>query len=93
MATFVPELQSFPTQATVTSSQYLVPNTKVDYEKLKEFEFTPPPDCPVFNPTKEEFAMGPLEYINKIRPLAEPYGLCKIIPPQVWRALLAKSRE
>lgn len=62
---------------------YTPPTGTVDYEKLKAFEFEPPPDCPVFYPTPEEFALGPLEYISKIRSKAEPFGICKIIPPSV----------
>lgn len=62
---------------------YLVPSYKVDYDKLKEFEFQPPPECPVFHPTSAEWAQGPLEYIRHIRNEAEPHGICKIIPPKV----------
>lgn len=59
------------------------PPFKLDYEKLRDFEFSPPTACPTYRPTEEEFAMGPLEYINKIRPQAEKFGICKIIPPKV----------
>lgn len=45
-------------------------------------EFIPPPECPVFEPSWEEFA-DPLEYIAKIRPIAEKSGICKIRPPPV----------
>lgn len=55
----------------------------IDIDKWKEFEFKPPPECPVFRPTPDEFAMGPIEYIEKIRDIAEPHGICKIIPPEV----------
>jgi histone demethylase JARID1 len=41
-----------------------------------------PPEAPVFYPTCDEFA-DPLEYIEKIRPIASRSGLCKIIPPKV----------
>ncbi|XP_043916445.1 lysine-specific demethylase 5C isoform X2 [Protopterus annectens] len=47
-------------------------------------EFVPPPECPVFEPTWEEFE-DPLEYIAKIRPIAEKAGICKIRPPVDWQ--------
>ncbi|KAL5202181.1 hypothetical protein ABZP36_013133 [Zizania latifolia] len=41
-------------------------------------------DAPVFTPTEEEFkdAIG---YITSIRPQAEKYGICRIVPPSCWR--------
>ncbi|XP_066566262.1 lysine-specific demethylase 5C isoform X2 [Amia ocellicauda] len=47
-------------------------------------EFVPPPECPVFEPSWEEFA-DPLGYIAKIRPIAEKSGICKIRPPLDWQ--------
>lgn len=46
-------------------------------------EFVPPPECPVFEPSWEDFS-DPLGFINKIRPIAEKTGICKIRPPQVF---------
>ncbi|CAF0761691.1 unnamed protein product [Adineta ricciae] len=43
-----------------------------------------PPEAPVFYPTCDEFA-DPLEYVEKIRPIASRAGLCKIIPPKEWQ--------
>nr|VDD44171.1 unnamed protein product [Brassica oleracea] len=40
-------------------------------------------EAPVFSPSLEEFE-DTLAYIEKIRPLAEPYGICRIIPPPTW---------
>lgn len=39
---------------------------------------------PVYYPTEEEFE-DPLEFICKIRAEAEPYGICRIVPPGSWR--------
>lgn len=52
--------------------------------KPDNFTFTPPPEAPVFEPTPEEF-LDPLAYINKIRPVAEKCGICKIKPPESWQ--------
>ncbi|XP_039631677.1 lysine-specific demethylase 5C isoform X2 [Polypterus senegalus] len=54
------------------------------YRKMDVEEFIPPPECPVFEPTWEEFA-DPLGYIAKIRPIAEKSGICKIRPPGDWQ--------
>lgn len=55
-------------------------------------EFVPPPECPVFEPSWEEFT-DPLSFIGRIRPLAEKTGICKIRPPKVrgWGRLLFAS--
>ncbi|KAF7810274.1 lysine-specific demethylase rbr-2 [Senna tora] len=42
------------------------------------------PSGPVYFPTEDEFK-DPLEFIYKIRPEAEPYGICKIVPPKNWK--------
>ncbi|XP_013923866.1 PREDICTED: lysine-specific demethylase 5A-like [Thamnophis sirtalis] len=47
-------------------------------------EFVPPPECPVFEPSWEEFS-NPLGFICRIRPLAEKTGICKIRPPKDWQ--------
>lgn len=63
--------------------QLLPPPPEIDYEKLRSFSFEHPPECPIFRPTYEEFSLGPIDYISKIRSNAEPFGICKIIPPKV----------
>uniref|UniRef100_A0A8B9RKK6 [histone H3]-trimethyl-L-lysine(4) demethylase n=1 Tax=Astyanax mexicanus TaxID=7994 RepID=A0A8B9RKK6_ASTMX len=47
-------------------------------------EFIPPPECPVFEPSWEEFS-DPFGFINKIRSIAENTGICKIRPPPGWQ--------
>ncbi|XP_011038513.1 PREDICTED: putative lysine-specific demethylase JMJ16 isoform X1 [Populus euphratica] len=41
-------------------------------------------DAPVFYPTEEEFE-DTLKYIASIRPKAEQYGICRIVPPPSWK--------
>ncbi|KAG4167000.1 hypothetical protein ERO13_A13G167600v2 [Gossypium hirsutum] len=41
-------------------------------------------DVPVFYPTDEEFE-DTLKYIASIRPRAEQYGICRIVPPSSWK--------
>lgn len=55
---------------------------RLQMEKCDEFDFEVPEEAPVFIPTSEEFK-NPLLYIQKIRPLAEKFGICKIKPPAV----------
>ncbi|KAK4281297.1 hypothetical protein QN277_012813 [Acacia crassicarpa] len=41
-------------------------------------------EAQIFRPTEEEFK-DTLEYIASIRSKAEPYGICRIIPPPTWQ--------
>ncbi|PKA65099.1 putative lysine-specific demethylase JMJ14 [Apostasia shenzhenica] len=41
-------------------------------------------EAPVFYPSEEEFK-DTLKYISKIRSAAEPYGICRIVPPPSWK--------
>lgn len=37
-------------------------------------------EAPTFRPTEKDF-QDPLEYIDKIRPIAEKFGICRVVPP------------
>ncbi|KAJ3322522.1 hypothetical protein HDU76_013854 [Blyttiomyces sp. JEL0837] len=50
------------------------------------------PSAPVYRPTVQEWT-NPLGFIEKIRPEAEKYGLCKIIPPAGWEPPFAIDSE
>ena len=39
---------------------------------------------PVFYPTVEDMKGSPLVYLEKIRPVAQRYGIAKIVPPEGW---------
>ena len=59
--------------------------TRYEPEKGVEWLKDIPP-CPQYFPTEEEWNNGdPLEYINKIRPEAEKFGLANIVPPKSWQ--------
>lgn len=41
------------------------------------------PEAPTFRPTEDEFK-DPMEYMRKIAPEGQKYGIVKIIPPESW---------
>ncbi|XP_012286667.1 protein Jumonji [Orussus abietinus] len=41
-------------------------------------------EAPTFRPTEKDF-QDPLEYIDKIRPVAEKFGICRVVPPQNFK--------
>jgi len=66
--------------------QTALANSRVDIERPRRSSPSMVlPVAPTFYPTLEEFCDGsPIDYINKIRPVAEKYGICKIVPPAGW---------
>ncbi|KAK3026151.1 hypothetical protein RJ639_040538, partial [Escallonia herrerae] len=50
-------------------------------------------DAPVFRPSEEEFK-DTLKYVASIRPQAEQFGICRIIPPPSWEPpCLVKEKD
>lgn len=41
-------------------------------------------EAPVFRPTEKEF-QDPIEFLNRITPIAARFGLCRIIPPSTFK--------
>ncbi|RZB40653.1 JmjN and/or zf-C5HC2 domain containing protein [Asbolus verrucosus] len=41
-------------------------------------------EAPTFHPSDKEF-QDPLEYLEKIRPKAEQFGICRIVPPSTFK--------
>ena len=69
---------------TAAEERYLhqaIQNSKLDKSRREKLDV---PWAPVFFPTVEEFEGNPLHYVERIRPLAERYGICKIVPPAGW---------
>lgn len=70
--------------ATAAEEQLLhqtIQNTKLDKASRGKIDV---PWGPTFYPTEKEMEGSPLDFIEKIRPIAQNYGICKIVPPKGW---------
>lgn len=63
--------------------QHAIQNSKLDRSRPADGRLNVP-FAPTFFPTVEDFEGNPIDYINKIRPIAEKYGIAKIVPPKGW---------
>jgi jmjN domain len=63
--------------------QHAIQNSKLDRGRPADGRLDVPL-APTFFPTVEDFEGNPIAYIEKIRPVAERYGVCKIVPPKGW---------
>jgi len=41
-------------------------------------------DAPTFYPSEEDFK-DPLEYFEIIKPVAQKYGICRVVPPPSFK--------
>lgn len=64
--------------------QQALKNSRIDAQRPSTEGNLSVPLAPTFFPTVEEFKGNPIHYINKIQPIAEKYGICKIVPPPGW---------
>lgn len=62
--------------------QQAIQNSKLETGRSASLEV---PYAPVFYPSEKDFMAGPLHYVEKIRPIAEAYGIAKIVPPKGWK--------
>ena len=70
-----------PTAAEERHLQHAIQNSRLDKGRGEKLNV---PYGPTFYPTLEDFEGNPIDYIEKIRPIAERYGICKIVPPEGW---------
>lgn len=49
-------------------------------------------EAPIFRPTEKEF-QDPIEYIERITPIASRFGICRIIPPESFKPECRVSDE
>jgi hypothetical protein len=66
-----------------------VPRSLQPAKEKRPFEID---DVPAFYPTAEEF-VDPMGYLRSIRPKAEQYGICKVIPPETWKMPFVTNTE
>ena len=69
--------------------QQAIQNSKLDQGRDGKLDV---PWGPTFFPTVEDFEGNLIHYVEKIRPVAERYGICKIVPPDGWNPPFGKRR-
>lgn len=70
--------KSKPTEILSPANKTSFPRTKDPNEEARLVE------APTFRPSEKDF-QDPLEYIDKIRPIAEKFGICKVVPPSNFK--------
>jgi len=44
-------------------------------------------DAPTFYPSEEDFK-DPLEYFKIVKPVAQKYGICRVVPPPSFKVCI-----
>lgn len=66
------------------NSSAMFPSAKNANDEIRVIE------APTFHPTEKDF-QDPLEYIDKIRPIAEKFGICRVVPPPNFKVSIAHA--
>ncbi|RKP09517.1 JmjC domain, hydroxylase-domain-containing protein, partial [Thamnocephalis sphaerospora] len=77
------DLRTVPTRASLAGS----PLERAPRRRMFDL-----PEAPTYRPTAEEFR-DPMRYIARIRPEAEQFGICKIVPPEGWQPSFVLDTE
>jgi len=78
-----PQAFHTPTASEERLLHQAIQNSKIDRSQPADGKLDIPWG-PTFYPTEEEMEGSPLDFIEKVRPIAEKYGICKIRPPKGW---------
>ena len=76
-----PAIYNPPTAQEDAMIQRAMSNSLKDKRRDSTYTLTEVPFGPTFYPTVEEMEGDPLIYLEKVRGVAERYGICKIVPP------------
>lgn len=57
---------------------------KVSFKKKSLNEWPEMFEAPTFYPSEEDF-QDPLDYFEVLKPIAEKYGICKVVPPPSFK--------
>ncbi|CRL03162.1 CLUMA_CG016469, isoform A [Clunio marinus] len=86
-ATVQPRFKSNDTEPEPSTSSLVATTKTKQTPKLGNLT-----EAPVFRPTEKEF-QDPIEYIERITPMASRFGICRIIPPESFKPECRVSDE
>lgn len=77
----------FRTEKQVINSNKRKSSEKVASKKKSLKEQAVMLDAPTFYPSEEDFK-DPLDYFEIIKPVAQKYGICRVVPPASFKVYL-----